>query len=375
MKIAIGATKLNSSLSVTGGVIPTKGIVPVIQNYKFSIEGKKLSITGSNLDVFISQSIELSESDIEKFDICLDAQALSELIKTLKGKDIAIEFEVIKEEKEDRYEAKVVSAVGTYVIPAESAKFYPSMAEKSEINYDLEAGYIMDAVSRASIAAKNQGKVHDHLLIEMGNGINVLATDANILILKSVTRATVNNEKILIPRTSSDMLTSMPFGDIVNMSYTREQVFFDFNNGTCFACRRMTGEKQYPDISKFIPDSFVCKATVNVDDFKDAIRRSVIFANKITNEIQFDFTVDGVSLTAVDLDFGKSSSEFFACNVEGNGMEIVLNGKILIELLNQIKTDESEIWLNGKHMPACFYEKDVPSTEFFSLIMPIYVRK
>jgi DNA polymerase-3 subunit beta len=372
MKISISANKLSAALAVTGRVIPSQGIVPIIQNYRFVIEGKKLSITGSNMDMFINQTVELDGSDVESLNICLDASSLSELLKNLKGHNISMEFEVIQEGKVTRYEATVKSPTGDYVIPAESGEFYPKMALKTEINYDLECGAFMDAVSRASVAAKIQSKAIDHMLIEMGNGINVVAVDGNILIRKSVSTNTVNNEKIIIPKTSADVLIAMPCDEMVNMSYNRAEVYFDFNNGTSFSCRRMEGEDKYPDVNQVIPTNPVAKAIVNVEQFKSSIRRAIIFANKTSFEIMFFFDQTGIILKATDIDFGKAAKEQVTCDFEGEDMSINMNAKFLIDVLNQVKTENTELYLQAPDRPLSVLEQDTSSKEFIGLVMPLY---
>src|SRR5690606_40952739 len=133
--------------------------------------------------------------------------------------------------------------------------------------------------------------------------ITFVATDAHRLV--RYRRTDIGAEKtasIILPKKALNLLkSSMPNDDSkVVMEYNNTNAFFQFGNINLIW--RLVDER-YPDYEAVIPQSNPNKLTVGRAQFRNTLRRVVIFANKTTHEVRVKIGGSEVhtSAEAVDL--------------------------------------------------------------------------
>ena len=75
----------------------------------------------------------------------------------------------------------------------------------------------------------------------------------------------------------------------------------------------------------------------------NSIKRVSIFANKTTHQIKLKFAGAELNLSAEDTDFADASNERLTCNYDGDDLEIGFNSRFIIEMLNNLDSDEVQL--------------------------------
>ncbi len=99
------------------------------------------------------------------------------------------------------------------------------------------------------------------------------------------------------------------------------------------------------------------------------LKKAGLFAGKSLDVRLNVFAKDGrVKFFSQSADIGKNES-YLACKVEGADQESVFNYKFLLDGLNNIKSSEVSLEMNGSDGPACL--KPIGDDSYFYILMPI----
>jgi len=70
------------------------------------------------------------------------------------------------------------------------------------------------------------------------------------------------------------------------------------------------------------------------------LRRVLIFANPGAVLVKFRFEASSLNMSSQDTDFGKSAEETMLCDFQGTPMRIAFKGSTLLELIQNIETED-----------------------------------
>ena len=86
MKFSISSSELLKQLQIAGGVISSNPVLPILEDFLFSISNNKLTITATDLETSITTELEvMSDSDGM---VAVPAKILSETLKALPQQPI-----------------------------------------------------------------------------------------------------------------------------------------------------------------------------------------------------------------------------------------------------------------------------------------------
>ena len=103
-------------------------------------------------------------------------------------------------------------------------------------------------------------------------------------------------------------------------------------------CRLIDGK--YPNYEAVIPKENPNKLTIETAALLSSIKRVSIYANKTTHQIRFKVAGSELQITSEDLDFANKAEERLSCQYEGKDLEIGFNSKFVIEMLNNIGSEQ-----------------------------------
>jgi DNA polymerase III subunit beta len=135
-------------------------------------------------------------------------------------------------------------------------------------------------------------------------------------------------------------------------------------------------EGNYVDINRVIPADWAARTVVNTADLLKAVRMASIFAKDSANIVRVqvepgaDMTPGVATVSANAAEVGDNVSQL-DCMVDGEGGQVALNGKFLIDVLSVIKTSQVALETKTYQSPAVF--KPVGEDEFLHVIMPMYL--
>jgi DNA polymerase-3 subunit beta len=176
---------------------------------------------------------------------------------------------------------------------------------------------------------------------------------------------------MILPKKALTLLkSSLPAEDVtVYLEYNATSAFFKFGN-ISLICRLI--DERYPDYEAVIPQVNPNKLTIDRTSFLNSLRRVVIYANKTTHQVRLTIAGSELYISSEDLDFSNEAHERLSCQFEGEDMEIGFNARFLIEMLNNLDSEEVVLEMStsnraGLLTPTVSDENE----EVLMLVMPV----
>ena len=126
----------------------------------------------------------------------------------------------------------------------------------------------------------------------------------------------------------------------VSIEYNDSNATFSFENYV-LTCRLIDGK--YPNYEAVIPKENPNKLLINRVQFLNSVRRVAIFANKTTHQIRLKIAGTELNISAEDIDYSNKADERLTCDYQGDDMQIGFNSRFLIEMLNNLSSDEIQL--------------------------------
>jgi DNA polymerase-3 subunit beta len=131
---------------------------------------------------------------------------------------------------------------------------------------------------------------------------------------------------------------------------------------------------KYPNYEAAIPKENPNKLVLNRTDFLNSLRRVSIFANQSTHQVRLLCTEKELVISAEDIENSNDAREKIVCEYEGDEMEIGFNSKFLIEMVNNIDTENVMMELAGPSRAGILfpvYDEEDVKENILMLVMPV----
>jgi DNA polymerase-3 subunit beta len=187
--------------------------------------------------------------------------------------------------------------------------------------------------------------------------------------------------KLIIPaRSMAELARVLPDTDgeeaepvSLVLTQGRNQVLFRHEN---LEVTSRLVEGNYVDINRVIPADWASRTVVSTAELLKAVRMASIFAKDSANIVRVQVDAGGdmlpgvITVSANAAEVGDNVSQL-DCMVDGEGGQVALNGKFLMDVLGVMKTSQVAIETKTYQSPAVL--KPVGEDEFLHVIMPMYL--
>ena len=204
------------------------------------------------------------------------------------------------------------------------------------------------------------------------DGLAVVATDGHKLVRNRV--FSVTNEvpaSFILPKKPAALLkgfVSKDSSDVV-ISFDARSAEISFGEGNLI-CRLIDGK--YPNYNSVIPENNPYQIIIDRKSFIGAVRRVLPFASDSSQLVRFHIANGQLDLSAEDIDFSTSAKESMTCTYEGNPMSIGFKGSSILEILNNLQSDEVNIQLADPSRAGIIVPAEQPEGEnVLMLVMPV----
>lgn len=367
MKFSVSSSELLKQLQIAGGAIGSNPVLPILEDFLFSISNNKLTITASDLETSILTEMEVASDTDGK--VAVPGKILLETLKALPHQPVT--FSVNPE----NYGIEITSAYGKYRLAGENGEDFPQMPEEDGVdNVSLPAAGLLDGISKTIFATSN-----DELRPAMTgvffqvdfSKLTMVATDAHKLVKFTFTEvASEVSTTFIVPKKALNLLkTAFSGQDQVTLSFNKSNAFFTVGN-TRLICRLI--DARYPDYNAVIPVGNPNLLTVLRNDFQNSLKRIAIYANKTTNQVILNINEGSLTISAQDLDFSNEATEQMTCSYDGDPLTIGFNAKFLVEMLGVLESDEVKMELAGPSRAGILLPtEEKPGEQILMLVMPV----
>ncbi len=370
MKFIVSSNLLLKQLQSISGVLSTNNTLPILDNFLFELNENELKLSASDLETTMSATLTVDMAEDEG-NIAIPARLLLDTLKTFSNIPVTIEVD------KENFGVGIIAGEGKYRLAGQDGGEYPRAARlDGAASIKIESDILHNAISKTIFAASN-----DELRPAM-SGIYCELTDENITFVATDAHKLVRYRRhdIKAEESASFILPKKPLNQLkgilattegtVDVEFNEKNARFSFKNVT-MTCRLIDGK--YPNYSAVIPLENPNKLTLDRSPFLNAIRRVSLFSNQATYQVKFKIAGTELHLTAEDLDYSNEARERLNCHYEGNDMEIGFNSKFMVEMLNNLETDQVVMELSepnraGLILPLDDENKD---EDILMLVMPV----
>lgn len=370
MKFVISSNLLSQRLQTLGRVIPSKNSMPILDNFLFQVVDGKLTLTASDNEITLRTTLELVESD-GNLSFAVNAKTLQDAMKEIPEQPL--EFTV----NPDGLEIRVDFQNGHYTLVGQNADEYPvTKGLEGEVStLVVDAQRLYSSVSRALFAAADDplrpvmnGVFFDY----QSNGLAVVASDGRKLACSRLLDLTSDAPTSFIlhkkPANIMKGILQKEDGDLT-IQFTKRNATLSTEN---YELSSRLIEGNFPNYNSVIPRENPNLVTVNRAALVSALRRLLIFSNAGSPLIKVHVEPSRMILSTRDSDYGRSGEESLLCEYTGNPMNIGFKGTLLMELLNNLESEEIVFQLADPSRAGVIVPAEQPENEdVLTLLMPM----
>ncbi len=370
MKFIVSSSLLLKQLQAISGVLSTNNTLPILDNFLFSLSDSEIRISASDMETTMTSriNVDMAEGDGS---VAIPAKILLDTLKTFS--DIPVTLDIDQE----HFGVTLTAGEGKYKLAGQNGDEYPQLpeiAEPSKVAIDSDILY--QAITKTIFAASNDDlrPVMAGVFCQLSDeGTTFVATDAHKLV--KYHRNDVKADEtasFILPKKALNQLRHILVSDEmpVQIEYDQTNARFTFKN-IIMTCRLIEG--RYPNYSAVIPSSNPNKMTVDRLPFLNAIKRVSIFSNQTTYQVRFKIAGTELILMAEDLDYSNEARERLVCHYDGVDLEIGFNSKFMVEMLNNLGTDQVLLEMSEPNRAGLIspVDNDNKEEEILMLVMPV----
>ena len=337
MKFIVSSTGLFSRLQAISRVINSKNSLPILDCFLLELTDGTLSITASDSETTLSTFIETNENDTDgRF--AVNSKTILDALKEIPEQPLTFEVS-------ESMEIVVKYQNGKYSLMGQNADEYPQSANlgSNAVHVGLGVEVLMNGINRSLFATA------DDELRPVMNGIyfdittediTFVASDGHKLVRNKSYKARGNEKAaFILPKKPATLLKNLlpkETGD-VQIDFDDRNAMFTLENYS-MTCRLIEG--RYPNYNSVIPQNNPHRATIDRAAFVSALKRVSVFSSAASSLIKLRLDMNTIQISGQDIDFSTSAEETLMCQYEGNQMSIGFKSTFLIDILNNISSQE-----------------------------------
>ncbi len=367
MKFIVSSSALLKQLQQIVGVINNNTVLPILEDFLFEIDKKKLSVVATDLETVMRVQLDVEAKTVGK--VCIPAKILMDSLKNLPNQPLTFNVD-------EKFGIEITSDTGKYKVMGENPENFPKEPSPDGTTaFTTTSLALLTSINKSLFAVSNDDlrPAMTGVFFELDNsGLQLVATDAHRLVrYKRKDVRCPKKDSFIVPRKPLALLkAALPNNaDEITVSYNSNH-FFIKHGDTQMSCRLI--DARFPDYKVVIPADNPYKLIVNKTDFQNKLRQISVVSNKSTNQVALSIAGSELELMAQDVDLGNSGDERMACRYDGEDLTIAFNAKFLIEVLSVVDGEEVLVELSTPTKAGIIKPTDQEENEdLMMLVMPL----
>lgn len=377
MKFSCKTSDLLSGIQLVSRAIGTEQVLPILQNILLHVEGKRCTLSATNLELSIVTSFEVKIEN--EGSITIPAKAILNFMQYNQDDEVVLETS-------EGTQLKLHSKRAKAVISGEPSTGFPSISSiQKETTLSLPISPLLQALHLVTFAC---AKTTSRPVI---SGVYV-RLEKGKLILVGTDSYRLSEYKIDVEGLTGDISCIIParfleeLKAVIALHRSREEHESKEKKGKTEKVDIHLGSQQvevhlgstrlvsrlidgkFPDYEQVLPKERKTLVTVSVKDLLSAVKRMHYFAKEQSNNITFAFEKSGIHLTTRQTQLGKDESSIIA-SLDGEDNKIAISSTYIIDFLGRLDSETIAIELSDKMHPAVF--KLPGDQSYLHLIMPL----
>lgn len=369
MKFIATSNTLLKHLQQVSGIISSNTVLPILEDFLFEIGVNQLTIVATDLETVMKVTMDIESKETGR--VCIPAKILVDSLKNIPEQPLSFYVD-------ENFAVEITSDNGKYKVMGESADNFPKDPQIDAVTtFQMPSHVLVKAINKCQFATSNDDLrpamtgIYFDLTTQ---GINTVATDAHRLVKYSRTDISCPEDThFIIPKKPLNLLRNvLPANDdMLEISYNEKHVFIK-HDANEMICRLI--DARFPDYRVVIPVDNPYELQVVKADFQNALKRVVVFSNKSTTQVTLTISGSELQINGQDVDFNSEGNERMACQYNGEDMQISFNGRLLIEMLGALETQEVILELSTPSRAGILKPSEsIDEEQLIMLVMPLMI--
>lgn len=361
MKMICDRTLLSNAVAGVSKAVTQRSSIPVLEGILMKAEGFSLTLTGYDLEMGITTSIEANV--LEPGEVVLSAKLLGDMVRRLSSSEVEITAT-------ETNATTIKGGITEFDIMGMNPGDFPELPSPgADHTLDLETPTFREMVEATLFAVSQDDKKPAHtgeLFAIEPDKLTVVALDGyRLAIIEKPVKAAKDINIIIPAKTLAEAIKLFTDDDeVVHIAANRRFVVFSSRTYTVIS-RLIEGD--FLDYKRVIPEGYHTRVTVDVRDFSNSIERaSLIITERLKNPLRITF--DGNITVRCQTTLGKVVDELDA-EIEGEPVEIGFNNRYLLDALRYSRCDKLVFEVSGPLSPVKVLPKD--GGDFLFLVLPV----
>ena len=379
MKFNIKGEQFVNSLTKLSSVIPTRSTLPILDNILFELEGNKLKLLASDLEIFVRTTVEVEGTEDGK--VAIPAKRLLEISRTLTSANISVDVN-------EKNKLTLKTKNGKYSLSGEPPEDFPTPEEKENLNkIELDGSILRRFISKI-IHAVNNDEIRRNMsgiLFDISKSeLRFVATDGfrlGKIIKTNFTHDNPADHKIIVPLKTCQLILRLNNNEDSVVEYDENLIRITFNDVDIYS---KLIDDTFPNYETVIPLDNNKLLIIDKGNIESSLRRALIFADDITKRVKLEITNSSLTIKADNPEIGAEGEETIDCefrmkdssdvNFDEEPFSIAFNASYLIDCVSHIQTDKINFDFNTPSKAAiAIPTEQLPDEDFMELVMPVRV--
>ncbi len=367
MKFSVSRDALIRPLNLVAGVVERRQTLPILSNVLLNLEGNRLSLTGTDLEVELVGRIEVVNSGSDG-DITVPARKLVDICKSLPdGVDINFSVE----------DGRVTVRAGRsrFTLSTLPAAEFPTVeAGEGEVDLELGQSLVRQMIERTGFAMAQQDVRYylNGMYLEIKSGrLRFVATDGHRLALCTAPgELSADDKSVIVPRKGILELARLLDGDgSVTLTVGSNHIRAATDQFT-FTSKLVDGK--FPEYERVLPKSPDKAVSGDRAELRQAFTRTAILSNEKYRGVRLSLSDGSLEITANNPE-QEQAEESVPVDYSGDSLEVGFNVSYLLDVMGVLSGSTVRMSLSDSASSALIEEGEAVRGEAEALyvVMPM----
>jgi DNA polymerase-3 subunit beta len=366
MKFTVSRDALLKPLNLVAGVVERRQTLPILANVLMVLEGNRLALTGTDLEVELVGRLELDTADAESGELTVPARKLVDICKSLpEGSTISFSAEDGK--------VTVKSGRSRFTLSTLPAREFPNVEDSMGTHQlTIKQGQLKRLIDRTGFAMAQQDVRYylNGMLWELKEQrLRVVATDGHRLALCTLPGKVdaSGDTQVILPRKGVLELARLLMDEdddiaiVIGSNHIRATT-----NDFTFTSKLVDGK--FPDYQRVLPRAPNKIVMGDRLELRQAFTRAAILSNEKYRGVRLKLTDNSLDIVANNPE-QEEAEETVAVDYQGESLEIGFNVSYLLDVLAVLSGEQVKLSLSDPNSSALLEESDEGDSLY--VVMPM----
>ena len=334
MKLILQREELLRPLQLVIGAVDHKQAMPILSNVLLNVSDKRLSVTGTDLEIELIGQSALTHAETFNARLTLPARKLMDICKALP------EFSAIElYQEKDRVTLK--SHRSRFTMSTMSADDFPSVeSAESNVTFSISQQELSTLLHRTAFAMAQQDVRYylNGMLLEISdNSLRVVGTDGHRLAMNQapITMDQSHRLQVIIPyKAIMELMRLLKDPEKTLTVHVGHHHIRVFSDDFIFTSKLVEG--RFPDYQRVIPKMGDKIVMIDRDALKQALLRTAILCHDKVRGVRFELNPGNLKLLVNNPEHEAAEDEIDV-NYSGESLDVGFNITYLLDVLNVLK--------------------------------------